>query len=259
MTMKYSRKETVAYFAKTKTAFRDSTLIFGDRKIHYIETGDKSKPTLYFIHGSPGSWTAFETYLTDSILLSRYRMVAFDRPGFGDSDYGDAENLSTQSVRLCNAIAAIDNGRPCVLVGHSMGGPVILKMASLHPERYKEIVVLSGAADPHAEKPEKWRPVIASVPLRYLIPGAMRMSNDELWLLKGDLYRLKPNLKAITSDVLIIHGTKDPLVPYENVAFMRRELENAKTLTVISIPNANHFIPWEHFDEIRDALYKLPI
>ncbi len=259
MTMKYSHKETVAYFAKSHVAYHDSTLVFGDRNIHYIETGDKTKPTLYFIHGSPGSWTAFETYLTDSLLLSKYRMVAFDRPGFGNSNYGDAENLPTQAARLSNAIAVLDNGQPCVLIGHSMGGPMVLKIASLHPDRYEEVVVLSGSVDPHAENPEKWRPIIATVPLRYLIPGAMRMSNDELWLLKTDLYRLQPNLKKITSRVLIIHGTKDPLVPYENVAFMRRELENAKTLTVITIPNANHFIPWEHFDEIRDALFTLPL
>lgn len=259
MTMRYSHKETVAYFAKSHVAYRDSTLVFGDRKIHYIETGDTSKPTLYFIHGSPGSWTAFGAYLTDSLLLSKYRMVAFDRPGFGDSNYGDVENLSTQSARLSNAITLLDNGQPCVLIGHSMGGPMVLKIASLHPDRYEEVVVLSGSVDPHAENPERWRPVIATVPLRYLIPGAMRMSNDELWLLKTDLYRLQPHLKSITSHVLIIHGTEDPLVPYENVAFMRRELENAKTLNVMTIQNANHFIPWEHFDEIRDALFKLSL
>lgn len=259
MTFRYTTKQTRAYFAGMKTGYRDSTLAFGDRHIHYVQSGDAHKPTLYFIHGSPGSWNAFRDYLTDSLLLTKYRMVAFDRPGFGTSDFGDVEHLNTQASRLTHAIQKLDNGKPCVLIGHSMGGPVILKIASLHPEKYKELVVLAGSVDPFAENPEKWRPVIASVPLRYLIPGAMRMSNDELWLLKDDLFRLKPVLKNITSDVLIFHGTEDPLVPYRNVAYMKRELENARTLKVISIPKANHFIPWEHFDEIRNALYGIPL
>lgn len=259
MTMRYSHKKTVAFFAKTKTAFRDSTIFFGDRAIHYIETGDRSKPTLYFVHGSPGSWNAFSTYLSDSLLLTKYRMVAFDRPGFGYSNYGDTEDLSTQSSRLSNAIRILDNGKARVLIGHSMGGPVILKMASLHPDWYSDVVVLAGSVDPQAEEPERWRPVIAAVPLRFLIPGAMRMSNDELWQLKRDLYGLQPNLSKITSNVLVIHGTQDPLVPYKNVVFMERELNHAKTVNTITIPNANHFIPWEHFGEIRDALYRLPL
>ena len=111
--------------------------------------------------------------------------------------------------------------------------------------------------DPNAEKPEKWRSIIKTKPLRYIIPGALRPANDELWWLKEDLFLLKPNLKNITSKVTIIHGTKDPLVPFSNVAFMRREYINVKSLEIIPIENANHFIPWEHFKEIRDVLYKL--
>jgi hypothetical protein len=63
---------------------------------------------------------------------------------------------------------------------------------------------------------------VKSVPLRYLVPGALRPSNDELWWLKN-LFSLAPELKKITSAV-IIHGTKDALVPFSNVAFMKKAL-----------------------------------
>ena len=70
---------------------------------------------------------------------------------------------------------------------------------------------------------------------------------------------MKPSLKNITSAVIIIHGTKDPLVPYSNMAFMNKTFVNAKSIENISIENANHFIPWEHYGEIRDALLKLQL
>ena len=57
--------------------------------------------------------------------------------------------------------------------------------------------------------------------------------------------------------MIIIHGTKDQLVPFSNVPFMEKELINAKSIDVIAIEGANHFIPWEHFDVIRDRLLVL--
>ena len=130
-------------------------------------------------------------------------------------------------------------------------------MAIDKPNKFKEIIILAGAIDPDAETPERWRPILKAFPLRYIIPGALRPSNDELWWLKNDLKIMKPNLDKITTNVLIIHGTKDPLVPYSNVKFIQNEFVNCESIELISIKDANHFIPWEHFTEIRDELLTL--
>ena len=257
MTMRFSEKETTTYFASKKIAYANKTMQIGEHQLHYLETGNPEYPTLLFVHGSPGSWDAFRQYLTDSLLLSKYRMIAIDRPGFGYSDFGDAENLYVQTEIIESFIDKINNQKPISLVGHSLGGPVVVEIAAEKPEQFKHIVVLAGSVDPNAETPEVWRSVIKTKPLRYLIPGALRTSNDELWLLKSDLFKLRPKLKNIRGDVTIIHGTKDPLVPYSNVAFMKKAFVNAKSIDVIPIENANHFIPWEHFDLIRDVLYNL--
>lgn len=225
--------------------------------VHYVETGDSEKPILLFIHGSPGSWNAFKEYLADTLLLKKYRMIAIDRPGFGYSDFNVAQNLSVQSQRISEFIKSIDNKKQVILVGHSLGGPVIAKLAVDHPDWYSRIVILSGSIDPKAENPEKWRKVIKAVPIRYLIPGALRPSNDELWWLKQDLIDLEPELKKITCDVTIIHGIKDVLVPYSNVAFMTKSFINAKSLDTIIIEKADHFIPWSHYEIVRDALLNM--
>lgn len=257
ITMRFSNKETIKFFATSKTAFQDKTIDFDGYKIHYVATGNAQKPTLLFIHGSPGSWNAFKEYLQDTLLLRKYRMIAIDRPGFGYSDFGDAQNLSVQSTRISEFIKKIDNEKPLILVGHSVGGPVVAKLAVDHPSWYTRVVILAGSLDPNAENPEKWRAVIKASPLRYLIPGALRPSNDELWWLKQDLVVLEPELEKIICDVTIIHGTKDVLVPYSNVAFMKKKFVNAKSIDIITIEKANHFIPWSHYEIVRNALLKI--
>jgi pimeloyl-ACP methyl ester carboxylesterase len=259
MMMRTSRIETKDFFKKGKVNYIDSTAMVSGNPIHYIETGNAGNPTLFFIHGSPGSWDAFKDYLRDSLLLKKYRMVAIDRPGFGFSDFGQAEDLKTQTRWITSFIKTINNGKPLVLVGHSLGGPVFAKLATENPDWYKHLVILAGSVDPNAEKPEKWRRYIMVKPIRFLIPGALRPANDELWYLKKDLVELEPDLDKITSEVTIIHGTNDPLVPYSNVSFMVREFKNAKSIDVITIENANHFIPWEHFEKIRKALLDLKL
>ncbi|MGK4568839.1 alpha/beta fold hydrolase [Flavobacterium sp. 3HN19-14] len=125
MTMRTSTKKTREYFAKEKTTYIDKTADFGTYKIHYIETGKPDNPTLFFIHGSPGSWDAYKSYLSDTLLLKKYRMIAIDRPGFGYSNYGDAQDLGTQSARIYSLIKKIDNHKPMVLVGHSLGSRLL--------------------------------------------------------------------------------------------------------------------------------------
>lgn len=257
MTMRMTPKETQSYFDTSHVGFTSKTVTVQKHALHYIETGNPQNPTLFFIHGSPGSWDAYKRYLTDSLLLKKFRMIAIDRPGFGYSDFGKAVDLETQASLLESLATQITNSKPIVLVGHSLGGPVIVKMAADKPNFFAHLVVLAGSVDPRMETPEIWRMVLKAKPIRYLIPGALRPSNDELWWLKEDLYDLQPELKNISCGVTIIHGTKDPLVPYANMAFLQKRLVNASSVDTISIKGANHFIPWEHFERIRNALSEI--
>jgi pimeloyl-ACP methyl ester carboxylesterase len=257
MTMRMNSSKTKAFFETSKTNYIDSTIAIGENKIHYIETGNKEYPTLFFVHGSPGSWDAYKDYLKDSLLLKKYRMIAIDRPGFGYSDFRKPKNLYEQASIIEQFVEKIKNGKSIYLIGHSYGGPTIVKMAIDKPSAYKELIILAGAIDPDAETPEKWRTYFMSNPLKLIVPGAMLPANNELWWLKNDLKNMKPSLNKITANILVIHGTVDPLVPYSNVAFIEREFVNAKSMEVVSIKNANHFIPWEHYETIRNKLLTL--
>lgn len=257
MTMRLTAKETQTFFDTLHVAFRNESVVISDHTLHYVETGRSDAPVLFFVHGSPGSWDAFRRYLSDPKLLAKYRMIAVDRPGFGYSDFGEAEELHTNAKLLESLLTTLDHGHPITLVGHSLGGPVVTQMAADEPNRFQNLVILAGSVDPKAETKESWRRVFLYKPIRYLVPGALRPSNDELWWLKGSLPDLQPKIRNIHSNVVIVHGTKDPLVPFRNVDFLKRELTGAKSVTIIPIEGANHFIPWEHYDEIRAVLLAL--
>ncbi len=251
--MRMSKNETADFFKKAGQSYASSEIEINTYTMHAVSCGDKSKPALVFIHGSPGSWDAFKSYLVDKRLLEKYYLVSIDRPGFGYSDFGEAQPLAFQTALIHETLQKL-NLKNISLVGHSMGGPIVCDLAAQHTERYERIFVLAGSVDPAAEKPEKWRKIIKSKAVRYFVPTALRASNDELFWLKTDLYDLENRLKKIVAAVTIIHGTNDRLVPYSNVAFLKNALLNAKNLDIITIDKADHFIPWTHYEEIVTAI-----
>lgn len=225
--------------------------------LHYVQIGSDTLPTLFFVHGSPGSWNAFKRYLQDKDLIRHYRMVAIDRPGFGFSEFNDARNLSEQTRIIDHLLTSIRNDKPIFLVGHSLGGPLIVKLYLDNSSLISGLVILAGALDPKAEKPEKWRPLLFKTPLNYFVPGAMRPSNEELWYLKKDLQVLDKELDKVFCPVWIVHGDKDNLVPVSNTAYAQRKLTNAKSVEITILRGANHFIPWTHFAEIKGLLLNI--
>ena len=230
----------------------------GNRTIHYVQTGNDTLPTLFFIHGSPGSWDAFDGYLSDSLLLPQYRMISIDRPGFGYSDFGKAMNMQDETDLISRLLKNIDNKKPVVLIGHSLGGPVVVKLAAENPGAdIKYLVILAGSVDPAEENPENWRIPLDHTFLRFLIPGALRPSNTELLLFKQDVYGLQNDFPKVTCDVIIMQGDKDMLVPPGNSVYAQKQLTNAKTIEMTWFKGENHFIPWTKYNDIRDKLLSL--
>lgn len=236
-----------------KTAFYK----VNDRHIHYTMVGNDSLPTLIFLHGSPSAWNAFEHFMKDPSLLFHFRMISVDRPGFGFSDFGDAVNLEEQSLLLLPLFDVVKNGKPVFLAGHSLGGPLVIKMAADYPSAVKGIMLMSGSVDPALEPVEKWRILGAKFPFYYLFPGAFRPSNTELVYFKKDVFSLADDFSKVTCEVYLVHGDKDTWVPVGNVDYAKKKLVNAAKVETLILPGGNHFIPWSHKKEIAQALINM--
>lgn len=254
LSMRTSRPKTKKYFTAENVAYLDTIVSIQNQNIHYVQTGSKEAATLVFVHGSPGSWDAYKSYLTDSLLLKNFRIIAPDRPGFGYSNYRKGMGLKAQATLLNQLLIELSNGWEYTLIGHSYGGPLIVQMAIDQPALYDHLAIFAGALDPNCEKPERWRYPFRYFPLKFLVPGALKPSNEELILLKSDLKDLKKELYKLSQQVLIMHGTKDKLVPYENVSFMQKEFTAVSDLKLISLEGQNHFFIWEKERFVKESL-----
>jgi len=228
-------------------------------EMHYAKTGNDKLPTLFFVHGSPDGWITYKKFLQDKDLLTKYRMISIDRPGFGYSQFGDAKNLEDQSKLISPVVRSIKNGKPVYAVGHSYGGPVIIRLQVDNPDLFDGLVLLAGSVDPKEEKPEKWRYIMKIPPLKYFLPGAFRPSNTELVYLKKDLKELDKEWEKITCPVWILHGDKDTYVPLANADYAKRKLINARSVETKILPGSDHFIQRERYGEVKAVLMKLPV
>jgi pimeloyl-ACP methyl ester carboxylesterase len=229
------------------------TLING-RHLHYAVCGPDSLPALVFIHGSPGSWMNYMKYMWDSSMRKKFRIVAIDRPGFGYSDFGKAMHLQEQCHIILPVLEKLKTSAPMYLAGHSMGGPIVVKLAADHPSMFTTIVIIAGALDINQEAKETWRKIMNVRPMYWALPGAFGPSNTELLYLKDDLQPLQNDFKKVTCNVLFIHGDADTWVPIQNIGYGTTMMVNAKSITADTMHGADHQIPWKRMEELKTIL-----
>jgi len=223
----------------------------GGIDISYLQAGDARGPRLILVHGTPGSATGWADYLMDP--PPGIEVVAIDRPGFGQSG---PEGAVTSLKEQAAAVVALfpTDGRPVLLLGHSLGGPVVAWVAAAHPQQVAAVVLLAASLDPAQESIHPMQHVGAWAPVKGLLPRAMRNANAELMALKPELLALAPLLPRITAPVIIVHGTQDDLVPVANVPYMQARLTGSACLKTVLLEGRNHFLPWNSTDAVRAAL-----
>jgi pimeloyl-ACP methyl ester carboxylesterase len=253
-----SSKEVTEYFEKEKIQGTQQSYKQGFRQIHYVTAGDERRPLVLFIHGSPGSLSAFIHFLADTSLTNHALLVSTDRPGFGYSNFGNAEpSLKKQCEDLKPILEKYHGNRPIILIGHSLGGPVICRMAMDFPGYVDGLIVVAGSIDPTLEPNETWfRAPLATPFLSWILPGSLRASNEEIYHLKPELEEMLPLWKNITCPVTVIQGNSDDLVPRENADFAEKMLVNAN-VQVVRVDGMNHFVPWSNPELIHDAIVRM--
>lgn len=222
-----------------------------DASISYVRAGSPIGTRLVLVHGTPGSASGWADYLVNP--PQGMEVVALDRPGFGHSGPdGAVTGLEAQAAAVVALFPA--DGRPVVLLGHSLGGPVVARVAASHPTRVTAVVLMAASIDPGQESIHPMQRVGDWAPIRGLLPRAIRNANAELMALKPELEALVAWLPLIKAKVVIVHGTKDDLVPVGNVPFMQSHLTGSRCVKTVLLEGRNHFLPWNSADAVRDAV-----
>ncbi|MGB3280691.1 MAG: alpha/beta hydrolase [Pseudorhodobacter sp.] len=112
-------------------------------------------PDLVLIHGAGGNLRDFDLDLIER-LTSKYRVIAFDRPGLGHSTaIANGQDIRAQARHLQAAADQIGVKNPIVL-GHSFGGGVAMGWALNRPETTRALVILAGATMPFPGDVDRW-------------------------------------------------------------------------------------------------------
>lgn len=226
-------------------------------KIHFASVGEGSD-AIVFVHGSPGSWSAFSRFLMDEDLKKAGRLISVDRPGFGLSEPKTPErSLREQSRRIAEALqkdGVVDNA---ILVGHSLGGPVIVRMAADYPELVKGLILVAPSMDPEIQK-RQWYNYAAKFPLvKWGLSKDWVHSNEEIYPLENELKWLAEPLPCIKAPTIVIQGMEDELVPPGNADYVEEALKSSQRLEIHRIEGLNHFVPWRRPDLIKNAILEL--
>src|SRR6476660_6469731 len=112
-------------------------------RLHYVERG--SGEPLVLLHGNGSMIQDFESSGLIDLAAKNYRVIVFDRPGFGHSDrprnvvwtpaaQAELINSALQRLGVSNAI----------VLGHSWGASVAVALALKYPKLVQGLVLASG-------------------------------------------------------------------------------------------------------------------
>lgn len=242
---------------------------FDGIKVHYRTSG-KGKEALIFVHG----WTCnTDFWRGQTSAFTGTRVIAVDLPGHGRSDKPQTDYTIEYFARSIEAVMRDAGVTRAVLVGHSMGTPIVRQFYRLYPEKTRALVIVDGALRPFAPK-EHTEQFLAMLRANYkttaqpMIDGMLSPIKDEK--LKGEIRTAMlatPEHVAVSAMVgmadeklyekdpikvpVLAVLAKSPFWPADIEQFMRSV---APTLEFYMWDNVSHFLMMEKPQEFNRTL-----
>jgi haloalkane dehalogenase len=117
-------------------------------RVHYVDEGPRTGPTLLAVHGNP-TWSFLYRDVVAS-LSDEVRVVALDHLGFGLSEKpADFSYLPRDHARILDRVVEALGLDDVVLLVHDWGGPIGLDWATRHPDAVRAVVVTNTWMWPH--------------------------------------------------------------------------------------------------------------
>lgn len=169
-------------------------------KIHYVSEG-KGKDAIVLVHG----WGCRLTHWRDQItgLSPRARVIALDLPGHGESDKPEIKYDMDLFAAAIDAVMKDAGVERAVLVGHSMGTPVVRQFYRKYPQKTLALVIVDGGLRPFGTKEQREQ---FMTPLRgsnYKEAGAQMFTAMTATLSDADKERVKSSAWNTPQQVLV--------------------------------------------------------
>lgn len=216
------------------------TIKVDNMDIFYREAGPKDAPVVLLLHGFPTSSQMFRNLIPQ--LADKYRVIAPDYPGFGQSSMPGRDKFAYTFDNLAEVVdkfTEILQLNKYALYVQDYGAPVGYRLAAKHPERVTAIVVQNGNAYDEGLDNDFWKPIKAY----WKEPS----SRDKREALRG----------LLTYDATkwqYTHGVKDPSVispdgPAHDQFLLEREGNKEIQLDLFLSYGSNppHYPKWQEY------------
>jgi non-heme chloroperoxidase len=257
-------------------------------ELYYEDHG--SGPPVVLIHGWPLSGASWEKQ-TAALLAAGYRVITYDRRGFGRSSRpGVGYNYDTFAADLDKLMKKLDL-KKAALVGFSMGsGEVSRYLAKYGAKRVRKAVLIGtlgpylvkAADNPEGVEPKVFEGIKAAIRAdrpaflmeflrnfyNYDVTGGKLVSErvlEDNWNVGVSASAIgtvqcvdcwiedfRKDLAKNKVPTLILHGDADRILPPD--ATSRRQAKMIKNVKLVELPGGPHGVLWTHADQINSEL-----
>lgn len=274
------------WFARGIEADRQQRRVKVDgAEINYMTWGDPSKPALMLVHGNAAHahwWSFIAPLLSDD-----YYVVAHDLSGHGESEHRPAYSLDIFARELIGVMEDAGCG-DLVIIGHSFGGSVSTRAATLLGDRLSGLLLAETILSPPSSVRQGRSPSVRRERIyedyeeirgrfRFLPPqecantfivdyifehSVRRQGHGWVWKSDGGLWakfergRIDEELADLTCPLAVFFG-RDSKAAREEVLDYTHQLIGHKT-SLVSLPEAEHHLfldqPLAFVSSVRAAL-----
>ncbi|MDE3170379.1 MAG: alpha/beta hydrolase [Acidobacteriota bacterium] len=260
----------------------------GETQLYYEDHGEGAPVVL--IHGYPLNAASWEKQVP-ALLNAGYRVIAYDRRGFGRSSQpADGYNYDTFAEDLHKLVKHLGL-RDFTLVGFSMGGGEVARYAGKYGTRGVRKAVIIGGIPPYllksADNPEGVdgsvfkgiEQAVAADRYAFFTEFFKNFYNTDALMGKGIseqavqaswnvaaraspaacvacvaawLEDFRADLAKLDVPTLVIHGTADRIVPIS--ASARRTAKMVAGARLYEVKDGPHNIAWTHAEEVNREL-----
>lgn len=234
------------------------TTVIDGLNINYDKRGEGE--FVLFLHGWGSNIGLFDGLM--NTVAKKYTALALDMPGFGKSDEPTKAWSVDDYVDFVLKFVDIFKPESLILIGHSFGGRVIIKMLSRDLKFIVRKIILIDAAGIKPKKTAKQkislmaykigRKIMSLKPLKVMFPNAVEnmrkkrgsadynsatpiMRETLVKVVNEDLTHLLPSIKASS---LLIWGTNDTATPLSDGETMERLIPDAG---LVKVSGAGHY------------------
>lgn len=229
----------------------------------------KGKAVL-FIHGAGSNGHVWVDVLNR--LATQHSPVAIDLPAHGRSGGLLAADSMAAYCEVVDQFIEVSQFKPCVLVGHSMGGAIAQLYALTHPHKLSALVLSSTGARLRVapEALQLWQDAAMgkavnvysraayspATSMEIVRQGWLEQRKTDPRVRHGDFvvcdrFDLMGQIQKIALPTLVLGGTDDVVTPPKYVEYLQQQIPGAR-LTMI--PDAGHISYAEQPEAMVNAL-----